>query len=283
MKFFSIFSAPTLSPTWQYRPGGLIWRILFSEHSRIVGEVRDDEKKIASFFCIDEHSGSPLWEGVQLETPWWVGIESVQGEYVVLHGFAKPDMPEHRGIYVLDLHSGKERWKNAELTYWFAYRDKLYAYRDRFEKRIGYALSLDSGEVVEMFENEVEALQPLRKLAQEETEHSGFAFPELAAADMLPPRVKQLLQKEAKGRDVVGEIEFMEEGDFLIFNYYTSGGNALQNRIAVFERQKHHRVYSETLTTNAKAPIPDSFFVKDGSLFFIKDQQTLVAVTLWKS
>jgi hypothetical protein len=75
----------------------------------------------------------------------------------------------------------------------------------------------------------------------------------------------------------------MEERDFLIFNYYTSGGAELQSRIAVFDKQRESRLYAETLATRARAPLPDTFFVKDGSLYYIKDQQTLVSITLWKS
>ena len=125
----SLFKEKQLKPAWQFNAGALIWRILFTSNNLIIGETRNQVAKSTSFFCINAHSGKPVWGKIEFGEPWWIGIEAIYDRWLILHGFTRPDMPEHKGIRIVELSSGKLLWKNAELSYWFVSDQKLYAYK----------------------------------------------------------------------------------------------------------------------------------------------------------
>jgi len=101
-----------------------------------VGEARDQDQKLVSFFALNAQSGVPLWRDLRLDEPWWAGIEAASDGVVLLHRFATPDMPQHKGILALDLKSGAQLWENRDVTFWFIRDGSVVAHRAVFEKRI---------------------------------------------------------------------------------------------------------------------------------------------------
>src|SRR5450759_102613 len=110
MNISSLFQKKQLKPAWSYTTEGVLWRLLFSETNFIVGEDRDTEKKEVSFFCLNASNGDVLWKDISFAEPWWIGIEGIVHGKVFLHGFKKPDMPEHGRIIAVDLGTGRELW-----------------------------------------------------------------------------------------------------------------------------------------------------------------------------
>ncbi len=289
MKLFSLFQSHQLSPEWIYTAHGSIWRLMFSTTGRIIGECRHHDKKLASFFCVDERTGIAQWEDLTLTEPWWLGIEAIQTNFLILHEFSKPDLPEHKRIRVIDVETGKLLWKNDDLTFWFAHRDTLYAYRDIFEKRVGYALALRTGEIQQSYEDNPEELGSIRKIALEEQNTGEFIFPEIFQDGTLSPHHQKLLKKETDGKSIAGNIEFIQEQEYLLMNYYapasrsTAEAPLFENHFSVFETERENNVFSDVLSRDSKSPVPDTFFVKRPFSYFVKDQNMLTALRLWKS
>lgn len=289
VKILSLFRSKRLEPAWRYSANGVLWRILFSTTGKIVGEVRKEEEKEASFFCLDEQTGSILWEGLTLEEPWWVGIDGIHGDTAFLHEFEKPDLPEHKKIRAVDLVTGKELWRNDDLTFWFAFRKRVYAYKNRFDRRAGYVLDASSGELMETHEEGVESLSLVRSLAQQEGEQEGLRFPQVYDAVSEETHVNSLIHAATKNRLVSGNIEYLKAGEYLFMNYHAPGRSSdadkpmLENRLHVFEFPAGNPVFSDILADKATAPAPDSFFVKEDRLFFVKDKHILTAIRLTKS
>ena len=289
MKIFSLFSHPKHTLDWSYSSGGKIWRLLFSEGGRIVGESRNQETKQASFFCVEEATGKRIWVELMLEEPWWVGMEAVQKDVLLLHEFAQPDLPEHRGIRAYDVESAQLLWHNKELTFWFGYQNSVYAYKTMFERRVGYSLDLHTGEVAQEFADSLEELQTVRELSVKEQHQDEYRFPEILDLNNADPQVITTIRKLTRNDQIHGDIEFVREKEFLLFNYHTRekdstiGSISLENHLEIVEVERNHKVYSELLVRGAKAPVPDSFFIKGDFVYFIKDQQILSALRLWKS
>lgn len=289
MNIFSLFRSDKQKPDWTYAAPGIIWRILFSESGKIIGECRNQERKSVSFFCLNGENGSSVWEDLTLDEPWWVGIEAVQRNTLLLHGFVKPDMPQHKQIVAFDVDTGKQRWRNDELTYWFGQSHKVYAYRDTFERRIGYALNLQTGAIEETYDDGLEGLHQLRRRAFDEQDVGGFRFPEVLNVRSLESSVGAMVTKEIKGKSVTGNVEFINERGYFLLNYYTLvAGSSVDspiydNHFVIFHMERKSMVFSDVLARNAKAPVPDSFFVKSPFVYFIKDYNILAALRLWKS
>lgn len=134
-----------LKPAWVFDAGTLIWRIFFTSNNHIIGETRNQEAKSTGFFCVDIHSGKHLWKNISFDEPWWIGIEAVHERWMILHGYVRPDMPEHRGIRIIDIESGKLLWRNDHLSLWFIDNEKLYAHKYLFEKHIACEFDIKTG------------------------------------------------------------------------------------------------------------------------------------------
>jgi hypothetical protein len=289
MKIFSLFDQSKLNPAWSYAAHGSIWRILFSDSGNILGESRTQEKKQATFFCLDEQTGAMRWQDVRLSEPWWVGIEAIHRNLVLLHEFANPSMPEHKGIIVLDLATGKELWRNDELTFWFAFQDFVYASKPQFEQRVGYKLSLENGTIVEEYRESLDEINQVRRRSLEEQksqQEHDYRFPELFDEGNINADVALWLKRTMKGVPVHGGIECVQHRPYFLVNFFVAGRSStpespiLENHFLVYDTTKNKEVFRELLASDAKAPTPDSFFVKSGTAYFIKNQNILTALRL---
>jgi hypothetical protein len=287
MKIFSIFRSVHIEPFWTYSSEGVLWRILFSPHQRIIVEIRDQERKQASFSCLDEETGLPLWQNLQLGEKWWVGLETIHDRYAILHEFPKPDMPEHRGIWVVDVETGSLLWERRELTFWFAFQNRLYAYEQRFDKRVGYVLEMASGATLELYEEGLESLLAVRQLAMHTEEPEETFFPLRAEISSPRPALDGIIRKEIQGEAVVGSVEFLQHRNLLILNYHSAMKESspeaplLKSRLKILDLRRGSRIYDDILFEGGNAPVPDSFFVRHNSVYFVRNQHTLVSLRPW--
>lgn len=285
MKWFSLFRDGKLKPAWQFKTTGIIWRILFSESGKIVGEDRDQAKKTVSFFCLKELTGEVLWSGLTLDERWWIGIETIYEGIVYLHEYVQPDLPQHFKIIALDLETGKLLWRNDELQPLFPAKGKIYATKDLFEKRIYYELNCATGEIEREFSEDGGEMSLRRP--EEEISHRDFVFPEVFAEEVANyDQLAQLIRSHCDFRRVVGKIEYVQHGDLLFFNYHEKSGvrasqePLLKNCLKVVGAEGKGVIFSDLLNENTLAPTPDSFFLKGEQLFYIKDKNTLTAIRL---
>ncbi len=283
--FFSSLFSRSLIPAWSFACHGTIWRLLLSEDGFIVGECRDEEKKETVFFCLNAETGVPIWHYAGVEERWWIGLEAVSKNRVLLHGFESPDLPGHKRLIALDMNLGTEVWRNDEVTYWFSYQSRVYVYRTMFEKRVGQALDLETGEALETHDG-IEELAALRQLARQEDPHASLDFPEVLAPGEAPQRLRPFIEREIRHQQVVGAIEAIAREPVFIMNYHreckgsTPDKPLLENQLVILDTSSGKRVFSDTMIRNARAPVPDTFFMRNSSVFFIKDQKNLCMVRL---
>lgn len=285
-RVFSLFHPKKLQSAWEFNPGALVWRIFFTSTNRIIGETRDQNKKSVSFFCLDAQSGVPLWKDFVLDEPWWTGIEAVHRDVVILHEFARPDMPEHKSFSVIDIESGKLLWKNQELSFWFAYENKLYAQKYLFEKRVGYSFDLHNGTVVEEFSDNLEPLDAMRHSASEQGIDRELVFPEPFNANETDAAIANEIKQVSERK--LDHTEYLLHRGILFVSYYEpefleNNLPMFSNTLAMIDMKKHKILFKEVLTKKAQAPAPDSFLVKGDCVYFIKDQLTLTALKPWMS
>jgi hypothetical protein len=287
--FFQLFRSKQLKPAWEFSAHALVWRIIFSPHHTIIGETRNQSTKSASFFCVDAQSGKPLWKEVEYDEPWWIGIETVVEAGLILHGFARPDMPEHRGIRLVDLSNGGIVWKNDELSFWFVCDQKLYAYKYIFEKRLGYEIDIRTGTLLREYSDNLEILHELRNRAlQKELESSQeIIFAELLNQQQEDSETNTIIRQITEGNALEGWIEYLLRNKILLVSYYqkedASDSATLRNVFIAYHVDRKEILLKETLATNIQVPSPDTFFVKDEFVYYLKNKNTLTAVQPWKS
>ena len=284
------FKEKQLKPAWIFDAGTLIWRIFFTSNNLIIGETRNQEAKSTGFFCVDMQSGKSLWKNISFDEPWWIGIEAVHERWMILHGFVRPDMPEHRGIRVVDIESGKLLWRNDSLSFWFVDNAKLYAHKYLFEKHIGCELDINTGTIITEQSDNLDLMQELRqKVVQKEFEcQQNVIFPELFDENETDSVIKTIVQGMTEGKALEGWIEYFSRLDVLIVSHYRhtqnkSESSLLNNILSVYDLKNEKMLYNEIIAEDVKTPSPDSFFIKNDLLFFIKHQTMLTALQVWKS
>ena len=278
-----VFDRKVALPTWRYRTSGTIWRLLPGGPGVFVGEVRNLEAKQTSFFCVSRQTGEVLWEGVRFEEQWWIGIEAIHVDRVFFHGFSTPDMPHHKGIIVVDLFSGRVVWNNPDLRFILCVEDSLFASGDTTDGGVLLGLNYRTGELVQTCSGEV--LETARtSLRARGAETPEFPAP-LEAFDQADERAVTLAHKHCIMDDVVGRVEALKKADLLVFSYHERSNSRsldghLKNILKVLDLESGDLIFTEILNKSATSATPDSFFVLDGMLYFVKDLSSLTAVSI---
>ena len=286
MKIFSLFNRPFLKPAWTFTAPGIIWRLFPAKSGELLGESRDQQKKQVSFFALNSATGLPLWQDLVLDEQWWIGIEEVSDGVLFLHKFSSPDMPAHRGIIAIDLATGKPLWSNEELTFWFAHQGAIFAHKMMFEKRIAFELDVRSGEVRRQIE---EGSEPSLFEKREEVvgaNQVGLEFPQMVDFDRIDQVISGIITRETGGGSKVAALEYLQSNKFLLMNYHVRSKEStgetllLDNHLKVLDMESGRLLYTDTISRNSPAAVPDSFYVRTGMVYYVKEQKTLTAVKL---
>ena len=302
MNIQSLFKSKSLTPSWSFSAEHTLWRILFSDTGFIVGEDRDAETKKVSFFCVNGATGDVLWQNLTFADEWWIGIEAIVGDKVFFHGYAQPDSPRRKRIIAVDLGTGKQLWENKQYALFSVRAPYVYGYRDMFEKRLFYKLEEKTGAFVEELHSVTEEMNAGRETMFGKTD---FLFPQLLTDDVLEKKqIETMIAKHshavrgvkdgAEGDSVkrhsrsmaIQSVEFARANGKLIYNIhsiqstYSDGKVVLQNALSIIDEQSEKQIYFDILNSETPYPVPDSFFVDNNFLYYIKEKKTLIAVII---
>jgi hypothetical protein len=284
MKLSHLFGAPRLKPHWSFSTTHVLWRFLVSHHGLILGEDRDTDAKTVTFFCIDMRTGAVLWNGKSFGESWWIGIEALVGERLYLHGFAKPDMPEHHGLIALDATTGVEAWHNPEISFYAADADRVIGYRDLFERRIFEQFDAATGASL----GELAAADAdTAEMRLHTFGRTDFTYPEPVSPEADEREViASALARHGAGPDALQTAEFAHTGSHLVISAHLPHpavqGRApqLKNILCVVNADTVREDFFDVLNADTPYPVPDSFFIDGDILYYIKEKNTLFAVPL---
>lgn len=270
MKFLSFFFRQ-LQPAWSHSAPHTLWRVIFSHSGSIVCEERNTDEKIVTFSCIDARSGQLYWSNRNFGEQWWIGIEGITNDRLYMHGFRKPDMPEHLGIICADLRSGEILWKNMNCSFLTIHNTDLYGFKDLFERRLYYNMDQQTGSMIE-------ELQTLPASVEEniQLEKTDFTFPQPMMHEQ-----NEMLRGIVSDTARVQRAEFVQTEKFQIVNFYTHHSDpslGLKNTLSIIDSAIKKKVYSDVLNESTPYPVPDSFFMDGNRLYYIRERRSLVAV-----
>jgi len=282
---FNLFGAHRIQPAWSYSVKGAIWQVRPANGGVLVGEERRIEEKKAIFFCLDRENGQELWQKSSPGDSWWIGIEAVHKDTILFHGFATPNLPQHRGIIAVDVLTGKKLWEDPQLEFTGAGNDSVIGWREMLAGQTFVELDGRSG----MLRRNLDAAD-IRRLKQQwlpPTEANEVKFPlpleQLAADD---PGLVAAVKEHYDAGTLAGPVEAVEQKGLIIFDYHDQSGQGtsedplFSNVVKVVERATGALVYSDTVSTGAHAVVPELFFLQHDMLYYIKERRTLMAVRL---
>jgi hypothetical protein len=276
-----LFKGESLKPDWEFRTDGIVWRLLPTSPQLLVGEERDIQRKTVSFFCLDEKSGSPLWQKVAFDEEWWIGIEAVREGVILLHKFARPDLPEHRGIIAVDLQRGQALWSSPEYGFCAFRGASLYVTQTGRTGGGIQELDLRTGSFI----RELKAGEQMPPAFAEGVPY-GVVFPTTMDLGKEDHDVGAQIRRSIPVQSLVGPIEVVEHDNLVIFSFYERAGVDAQdhaqfnNLLHILDRRSGAVVLRERLDKQVAALVPDSFFVQEDVLLYVKDRRTIIAVRL---
>jgi len=254
-------------------------------------ETRDIAAKEVFFFSLNFRTGTIYLRDFQLEEKWWVEIENLNSNTIFFNYFRTPELPEHLGITAIDMKTGKNKWTNTELTYWFSTKTEVYAAKAVSEKKLFFRLDSETGAVIEEYNGE-EAENNLMNLyhIQESGRYSNFINTEIFndKDDTIPDEIRIYFNRQFMNSKILGNVEFLIYNRYLIYNYHQDDGfnlkdlneRNLTNILQIYNLQNRTLDFSEVLNKNVSNYVPDSFFINDGYLFFVKDKKELTIINL---
>lgn len=256
-----------------------IWRLLISDEDKLVIETRNPQTKEAFFDCFDINKKKFLFSDYQLDEKFYVGIETIYKEIIYFHKFPKPDLPNHKEIIAFDINSQKILWTNSELSFLFAYDDKIFAYKQGFEERYFSALSYLDGIIVEDLGTDYLKINSLRRESENLKDYSQYIFPQvyLSKDHFISKFINDYFSKII----LIGEIEYGIYNNLLLLSYHTQNqaGN-LRNNFAAIDMQDNSIKISVVLSENTKSFMTDSFFMYKNFLILLKEKNGLIIYKL---
>jgi hypothetical protein len=248
-----------------------IWRIIPTDRGKLVIEEREPDKKQVYFHCLELDSGKKILKDFQLDDKFWVGIEAIQEDIIYFHKFAKPDMPKHKGIFAFDIRSKEIIWENAEIIFQFIYKDKLFAYRDKFEGRSYYSLNALKGETLEELGNDYEMINQLRNKSIEDEENKGYLFPEpVDEQSDLDEVARNFLSSLRNDFVISGKVEFIVQNELLMMSFHEANSKgSLNNLFKAVDLSRGKYILEEVINKETSLYLTDSYFVKDKYLFLL--------------
>lgn len=252
-----------------------IWRLLPSGNNLIIEDRHIADKEVF-FNCLDIESGKAIFQNLQFEEKFWIGIEDVYDDIILFHKYARPDMPGHKEMFAYDIKDRGILWRNDDFQFLFFYDNKLYCFREFFEGRKYYTLDYRTGEMIEELDMSEESVQLLKDKAMDEKDYSNYFFPEIYEASN--PLIDGIIKKLKENYVIAGRIEYVVMGQLLLlltFHEVQKDGS-LNNIFKAIDINKEKTIFEDVLDSKINKFIPDAFFVKDNYLFMIKDKEKLV-------
>ena len=269
-----------LTKLYSYKSSGQIWRILISDNEKLILETRDRTTKEVSIQCLNLFSGDKIFTDLQLEEKQWIGIETIYKDIILFHKFPKPDMPGHKEIIAFDIANQKIVWENKDLSFLFAYQNKIYGFKQGFEERYYTILDYLTGEVLEDLGNDFKNINALRNISENEKDWSVYTFPKtfVPQEDIV---VTKAIQSQISNLEVVGNVEYILYYDLLLFNFHQKDSTSTtSNNFIALDITDNKVLLSKVINTNVRAFFTDSFFAYKNLVFLLREKNEVIIYSI---
>lgn len=242
-------------------------------------ETRDAGKLQASFSVIEADTGRILAQGLQATENWWVGLEAVYRQVLLLHGYADRQTGQHMGLQAFDAQSGRLRWKEERLSFYGLGREFVVGQVASGEKGPRFvALDYEQGLVLNPQLTLSEAQEEVTAISQELTEQFEVPVRYQPGTDYF--NLLQDFVSARRGVMPVKAIDYLETKKYILVGYYTllSSGN-MATFLAIFNLEgdllREERLMGEVAEAGAEA-----FFIFRKKIFVIQDGKSLLSLVI---
>lgn len=251
---------------------GIIWKINPDQTGTcLVLEIRNGDKKKAFFSGISLPAGTTSFDNLQLQEPWFCGLEGVAHGRAYLHGYLSETLPGHRGIFAVDLKNGDIIWENYNLVYGYATKEGLIAWNYKSEPRRYQLIAPGDGSTIRMFNSP----------AEPEVENAPLPAPPVHFPARVTIDKDWLAHLPARA---LAEADLLEWKGRWILAFYTKkesvpGQQKMDHHLYVIDRNRR-LIHQDLLAGDIRQAAMDTFFLMNDQLFYIRSKSEILAYFL---
>jgi hypothetical protein len=250
-----------LTEKYAWETEDLIWSVLPDcAAESLVLEIRNTTSKLLNFIALDIHSGQMIFDGFDIDLPWWSRPRYAFKHQILLEDFANPDIPEARGLSVWHMESNKLSWENPFLRFVTAKKDVLICETQQAQQ---INISLNNGEPTDEEQaNATFALQYPIWLEPEFRSYEGIAA---------------FLQTKG-GFEQVRQIQYGETGNLMLVLF--EANSSTENKFLWLMRPDGELVLEKKWASEHNSKPVIQFFWTENTLFVLENKHLLTAYEL---
>lgn len=270
-----------LRPSWTFSTEKKVWRLL-PGNGVLAVELRDTEAKTAEYAGIEISSGSPLWQGVKLEDSWWIVMNRVFKDVLLLQQFVRPDMPTPGGIFAIDLFTGRILWQNREMSFVNAADNLVYASRKSLQSEVIAGLNYKSGVEEIVFPAGDPRIDGISSAEQQDEFILSCFFEEIGHT---LSKSRAALLAKALPANAANPTYILSISGYDIIGFYTDAGKD-EKGVPVYDSRLRvvnsggKIVYDDVVDRKVYTTLGDFYFVVGTVLIYAKNSMEIVAVDL---
>lgn len=272
---------------WEINFFNPIWRVFPNHQNLIITEVRNTIDKVVSFHCLNAVTGQSRWDNIKLSETWWIGIEGIFGDVVILHEFERPDFPAHKNIIAVDINTGKTLWRRDELVFISSGNNYLFVSNNSFTAPHKLKLNLSTGEILcELDEDEFNSISKEFIIDERLFYQTPFEY---SINDTQNETVNIFIKEENIKGDIADPVEVFTdvENDVNVLGYSRKINDDIStpkyDEYICVLNTKNKILYRDKIVSSVNMPVIPKYFVKENFLVYIKDKTILRAIKLYES
>jgi hypothetical protein len=250
-----------LQPQISYQFKSPVWRLEIDALSEtIFVEIRDQSDKKVHFAAISLARGNFLFDDLQTEERWLIGIETAYDGILLLHNYQSESGPVHKGLTAIDGLTGKTLWSNFTHAFDHLSSNGPVVYDTRMQPRKLFLIDVITGAMVRPYNPSIDM-----------GSDNEIILPE----EILPDSLKHVsLPTEPFGNT----IHYLEHSNFRIVSLHTFTEGALQQRLYIMSNAEI--VYEDLLNSDIQKLQPEAFLLHKDKLIYLKDKSQLKVLNL---
>lgn len=249
-----------------------VWKIIAdAEKGILYVETRDGQSRKVSFHAIDLNTHKLLWTDQSLLDPWWSSIKHAVKGRLLLVTFSDPEMPEQRGMAVVNGSTGKPIWGKEDAQVMHTESDGIIvSYKS--EEGVYSKLSWENGSVL----RQISMKELFGNFNKKQVDASQVVYPfHFEEENPFFSKIQQYIGV-ITGHKAVRMIEYLEKGDKVLISYYIYEGEKLSNYMLVADENGSLLVH-ENMREALNGIGMDTFLVWKDQLIIVKNNNELQA------
>lgn len=262
-----------LTPNFSFSFDGIVWNMMLDETGEfLILEIRQNEKHQVSFTAIALETGTVMWDGLEFEENWWVGMTAFSNGMLLLHKYADNEDPEPKSLIAFDVIKQEVRWMHEEFTYLKLTNEQVLGFDASNKNKQYESINLIDGNRKAVDDESVLQLPIDKKLVEEALYPLHYKEGTAYFATC-----KTFLYNRL-GLDAVNAIEYLEYNNRIIISYYIVE-DKLANYLLIMDAEGLE-FFHEPIQRNINAIGLETFFIVKNHLIFVKDKNEIFCYNL---